>query len=221
MFWKNILYSYRKLMKNLCIILLFGIYTNSYSQQTDHSSTIIVGDNGVKEYETPSVVHLGLVNPDLLLLKIRAQYVEHGRLTPYLKKKDDEIKISRQHRFIIRNGEAIVMSTFSGAGANPLNTTYVTGIGHRWPQHPLHEDALVSNQPLFAGVTLGGPLDPLSKKKKNASRYEPYQYPDFSEWPVTEHFLDVVSYIPMNEFTVHQTMLPTSFVWGYLAGSGR
>jgi endoglucanase len=117
--------------------------------------------------------------------------------------------------------KAIVMSTFSGAGANPLNTTYVTGIGHRWPQHPLHEDALVSNQPLFAGVTLGGPLDPLSKNKKNASRYEPYQYPDFSEWPVTEHFLDVVSYIPMNEFTVHQTMLPTSFVWGYLAGVTR
>ena len=25
------------------------------------------------------------------------------------------------------------------------------------------------------------------------------------------------TYVPMNEYTVHQTMLLTSFVWGYLA----
>jgi endoglucanase len=113
---------------------------------------------------------------------------------------------------------AIVLSTLSGAGANPVNMCYVTGVGARWPQHPLHEDAYVSNQPLYEGVTIGGPIDPASPNKHpNAARFERMLYPSALQWPATESYFDVFSYVPMNEFTVHQTMLPTSFVWGYLA----
>jgi endoglucanase len=113
---------------------------------------------------------------------------------------------------------AVILSTLSGAGANPLNMCYVTGVGSRWPQHPLHEDACVSNQPLYEGVTIGGPIDPLSRNKHpNAARFENMLYPPVAQWPATESYYDVFSYVPMNEFTVHQTMLPTSFVWGYLA----
>ena len=50
---------------------------------------------------------------------------------------------------------AIVLSTLSGAGANPVNMCYVTGVGTYWPQHPLHEDAYVTGQPLYEGVTNG------------------------------------------------------------------
>ena len=113
---------------------------------------------------------------------------------------------------------AILLSTLSGAGANPVNMCYVTGVGARWPQHPLHEDAYVSNQPLYEGVTIGGPIDPRSRNKHpNAARFEKLLYPASPQWPATESYFDVFSYVPMNEFTVHQTMLPTSFVWGYLA----
>jgi endoglucanase len=120
---------------------------------------------------------------------------------------------------------AIVLSTLSGAGANPANMCYVTGVGTRWPQHPLHEDAYVSNQPLYEGVTIGGPIDPRSRNKHpTAARFEKMLYPPAAQWPATESYFDVFGYVPMNEFTVHQTMLPTSFVWGYLAarknGSG-
>ncbi len=113
---------------------------------------------------------------------------------------------------------AVILSTLSGAGANPLNMCYVTGVGSRWPQHPLHEDACVSNQPLYEGVTIGGPIDPAAPNKHpNAARFESLLYPPVAQWPATESYYDVFSYVPMNEFTVHQTMLPTSFVWGYLA----
>jgi endoglucanase len=113
---------------------------------------------------------------------------------------------------------AIVLSALSAAGANPVNMCYVTGVGARWPQHPLHEDAYVSNQPLYEGVTIGGPIDPASPNKHpNAARFEKMLYPAALQWPATESYFDVFTYVPMNEFTVHQTMLPTSFVWGYLA----
>ena len=95
---------------------------------------------------------------------------------------------------------------------------YVTGVGTYWPQHPLHEDAYVTGQRLYEGVTVGGPIDPNNRRKhSNAARFEKMLYPPASQWPATESYFDVFSYVPMNEFTVHQTMLPTSFVWGYLA----
>lgn len=113
---------------------------------------------------------------------------------------------------------AIVLSTLSGAGANPVNMCFVTSVGTRWPKHPLHEDAAVSNQPVYEGVTIGGPVDPVSPKKDpTAARFERLLYPPAAKWPATESYFDVFGYVSMNEFTVHQTMLPTSFVWGYLA----
>lgn len=115
--------------------------------------------------------------------------------------------------------EAIVLSALTGAGANPLNISYVTGVGSRWPQHPLHEDSRNTRQPLYEGITLGGPMEPRSDYKTPTSpRYESRLYPEVKQWPSTEAYYDVFNIAPMNEYTVHQTMLPTSFVWGYLAG---
>jgi endoglucanase len=114
--------------------------------------------------------------------------------------------------------EAIVLSALTGAGANPLNISYVTGVGSRWPQHPLHEDSRNTRQPIYEGVTLGGPMEPRSDyKTPTSARFETRLYPALKEWPSTEAFYDVFNIAPMNEYTVHQTMLPTSFVWGYLA----
>jgi endoglucanase len=114
--------------------------------------------------------------------------------------------------------QAVIMSALSGTGANQVNMSFVTGVGARWPQHPLHEDAYLTHQDLYEGVTVGGPIDPArGGRKTNAQHVEPLLYPDPYEWPVTESYFDVFLYVPMNEFTVHQTMMATSFVWGYLA----
>ncbi len=77
---------------------------------------------------------------------------------------------------------------------------------------------MAGNQPLYEGVTIGGPIAPLSRNKHpNAARFERMLYPPAAQWPATESYYDVFSYVPRNDFTVHQTMLPTAFVWGYLA----
>jgi endoglucanase len=116
--------------------------------------------------------------------------------------------------------KAIILSTQSGAGANPLNLSYVTRVGHRWPLHPLDNDYQNTNQPFFEGVTMGGPEDTAVVRPAGSleTQADNRVYPDFRVWPVTEYYLDVLTYLTMNEFTVHQTMMPTSFVWGYLAG---
>jgi endoglucanase len=113
---------------------------------------------------------------------------------------------------------AIVNSTLTGAGANPVNMCYVTGVGSRYPLHPLHEDAYNTNQELYEGITIGGPIDPKNPRHANGVKIMKRVYPEAKTWPTTESYYDVFMYVPMNEFTVHQTMLPTSFVWGYLAG---
>jgi endoglucanase len=62
-------------------------------------------------------------------------------------------------------------------------------------------------------------MEPRSDYKTPTSpRYESRLYPEVKQWPSTEAYYDVFNIAPMNEYTVHQTMLPTSFVWGYLAG---
>jgi endoglucanase len=112
---------------------------------------------------------------------------------------------------------AIINSTLTGAGANPLNMSYVTGVGSRYPLHPLHEDAYNSNQEVYEGITVGGPIDPKNPRHANGVKIMKKVYPEAKTWPATESYYDAFLYPPMNEFTVHQTMLPTSFVWGYLA----
>jgi endoglucanase len=114
--------------------------------------------------------------------------------------------------------KAIVNSALTGAGANPVNMCYVTGVGSRWPQHPLHEDAYNTNQKVYEGITVGGPIDPTTSRHGNSVRILPKLYPAGKTWPATESYYDVFMYPPMNEYTVHQIMQSTSFVWGYLAG---
>jgi endoglucanase len=113
--------------------------------------------------------------------------------------------------------KAIINSTLTGTGANPVNMCYVTGVGSRYPLHPLHEDSYTTNQELYEGVTVGGPIDPTVSRHPNSVKVMKRIYPEAKSWPAAESFYDVFMYVPMNEFTVHQTMLPTSFVWGYLA----
>ena len=41
---------------------------------------------------------------------------------------------------------------------------------------------------------------------------------DYDDWPGVESFWDVYWYIGMDEYMIHQTMAPTFYAWGYLAG---
>ena len=115
--------------------------------------------------------------------------------------------------------QAIVLATQTGAGANPLNICYTTGIGQKNPQHPMHLDSRITNQLPPPGITVLGPLDPNvfgDSESYYHKTVKQYCYPDLKGWPVIENYFDVFWYPSMCEFTI-QNILPNTYSWGYLA----
>ena len=74
------------------------------------------------------------------------------------------------------------------------------------------------------GITIYGPHDPTKAPGwvktwvlgKNIA-------PPGDEWPAGEFHIDVSGWPEMSEYTVHQSIGPTGYYWGYLAahGAGR
>jgi endoglucanase len=116
--------------------------------------------------------------------------------------------------------QAAVLAAQTGAGANPLNMSYTTGVGHKYPKHALHWDARITGQPPPPGLTVEGPLDVdhLGGWQSPLHTYSgQFCYPSVKEWPVIENYWDVFWYPMMCEYTIFQTIAPNVFVWGYLA----
>ncbi|MEO0351943.1 MAG: glycoside hydrolase family 9 protein [Cyanobacteria bacterium P01_A01_bin.15] len=118
-----------------------------------------------------------------------------------------------------------ILATQFSAGANPKNMVYTTGIGHRNPVMPLVEDARVSGQEPPPGITVYGPLD-IQDPNGYAQAWDwslqlfaDKISPPLWEWPTSEAYFDAYNVIPMVEFTVHQSIGPTAYAWGYLAAS--
>ena len=113
-----------------------------------------------------------------------------------------------------------MLAAQTGAGANPLNICYTTGIGHKSPLHPMHIDSRVTNQLPPPGITVLGPLNPgitggyETYEHKTAARF---CYPDIKKWPVIENYLDVYWYAIMCEYTLDMHIVPNAYTWGYLA----
>ena len=85
---------------------------------------------------------------------------------------------------------ALVLATQTGTGANPLNLCYTTGVGHDWPQHPLHIDSRITNQSPPPGLTVFGPMSVAKQKdywgQKIAARF---CHPAVLEWPTAGSLL--------------------------------
>jgi len=132
----------------------------------------------------------------------------------------DAVTLCRAHAL---TGEAkylrtAVLACQFGAGANPSNLCYTTGLGHTWPQHPLHIDSRVTHQPPPPGLTVFGPVDVLRNKNQWGQKLvNRFAHPKVEQWPSLEAFFDVFWYPPMCEFTIHQPMAANAYVWGYLA----
>jgi len=113
---------------------------------------------------------------------------------------------------------ALVLAAQFGGGANPLNLCYTTGLGPRWPQHPLHIDSRVTHQPPPPGLTVFGPQEVERAKgdwgQKNVARF---CHPPVAQWPTAEAYWDVFWYPSVCEFTVQQPMAANAYLWGYLA----
>ncbi len=126
-----------------------------------------------------------------------------GRLTV-----PDAISLVRAHALTgeERYLHAALLACQTGLGANPLNLSYTTGLGHRSPENPLHIDSRVSNQPPPPGLTVYGPLDAqLNADADFRKVVEPFVFPAIADWPTMESYWDVFWYPPITEYTVHET----------------
>jgi len=113
---------------------------------------------------------------------------------------------------------AILASQFT-LGANPDNTVFTTGLGYRYPQDPLIVDIRATGHEPPPGITIYGPLDIVWRKDYWFVEYyaKHLTYPEPWDWPTIETFFDAYLYIPVSEFTVMQTIAPTTYGLGYLA----
>ena len=115
---------------------------------------------------------------------------------------------------------AAVLACQSGAGANPVNMCYTTGLGSRYPKHPLQIDHRITNQPPPAGLTVGGPMDSTIQGLKDPfiGQFAGRVFcPAWNEWPAIEAYWDVFWDPMLCEYTVHKPMAGNAYVWGYLA----
>ena len=114
--------------------------------------------------------------------------------------------------------EAAVLAAQMGAGANPANVCYTTGLGHAFPRDPLWLDSRVQGKPPPPGLTVYGPFDMLRNKDYWTFKVlAPALYPEAAQWPTTEAWFDVYLFPSVTEFTVMQTLGPNTYTWGYLA----
>ena len=115
--------------------------------------------------------------------------------------------------------EAAVLACQFSAGANPDNLVYTTGLGHRSPQHPLIIDQRIMGTPPPPGITVYGPLDLTQFKDYWTAKYllKDITFPNPWAWPTAEAYFDIYRFPAVTEFTIHQTMAPTAYAWGYLA----
>lgn len=106
------------------------------------------------------------------------------------------------------------------AGANPLNKTFTTGVGHDFPRNPLHIDSRMSGKAAPDGITIYGPMDPAADYGFNEWVHKWHlgdMHPPSRTWPAAEWHVDIFLWPAMSEYTVHQTFRPTAYAWGFLA----
>lgn len=132
----------------------------------------------------------------------------------------EAVNLIRAHQLTGDNKylQATLLAAQYGAGANPLNMSFTTGVGHNFPRHPLIQDQRVSGQFPPEGITVNGPLETKRQLKHwLAKLFAPQLYPPHASWPTMEAYFDVYDFAPLNEFTVQSTIAPNAYVWGYLA----
>jgi endoglucanase len=110
-------------------------------------------------------------------------------------------------------------------GNNPLNTTWITGLGHRSPTGVFHLDSWFGP----SGQTRPGIVPYGPWRKETSASYGPWRnewteltvYPAIEEWPGHERWFDQRTSPLACEFTIYQTNLKSAFVYGALMGEAN
>lgn len=121
----------------------------------------------------------------------------------------------------------IVRGVSFSLGANPMNITYTTGVGHAWPRNAMVLDSRRTARAVPEGITVFGQVDyAYARMRKNGWHLGALDwylvrkkviYPDPFTWPVNESYFDIHHWPSACEFTPQGTMGSISYMWGYLA----
>jgi hypothetical protein len=110
-------------------------------------------------------------------------------------------------------------------GCNPLNTTWITGLGKRQPERVFHMDSWYNGKLGMApGITPYGPwrVESYSTGQGAWDMKWPYKtlYPaDINNWPGHERWFSNYT-CPMNaEYTIHQNTILNAAVFGFLCNN--
>lgn len=131
--------------------------------------------------------------------------------------------------------DGAILSVMYTSGANPMNMTLTSGLGHRYPQRPLHLDSEFTGQPAPYGITVYAQADheyyqsilPENELRGSWGTWATYWFsgrlntPSGWDWPPHEAYIDYSRFPSMNEYTVHQTFGPISYAYGFLAARGK
>ncbi len=108
-------------------------------------------------------------------------------------------------------------------GANPLGLSYVTGLGSRAPEQPLHSDSIAfqitRDLPPVPGLVVYGPVEGFPR----APYYRPVAqafYPAFERQPRALRYADAAQAVNTSEFSVWETQAPTVLLFAALVGEG-
>jgi endoglucanase len=104
-------------------------------------------------------------------------------------------------------------------GNNPLNISFMTGVGYKYPVYVMNFDARITGQAVPEGITVLGPVD----FDRIGGVQNPYYvafsgrtYPDPLLWPVLETFWDVFWFTMMCEYSIEK-MANNALLTGVLA----
>jgi len=109
----------------VCPSLALG-FASALAQLPDYSGAdrpTIILDAAMVQAEVrgaPVVKHVGRVAPDVLLLIVQAQSVEHGRQVRYEAEEVDTVELRKQHRVLWRDG--VVIGSLVGVRQDVLHT---------------------------------------------------------------------------------------------------
>ena len=126
--------------------------------------------------------------------------------------------VTGEDRFL----KAALLAAQYGAGANPMNMVMTSGVGQKAVENLLVVDAGRMGRKTPPGITVYGPMDLQSHPAPDwvtTWKLVPHVNvePPIEQWPVTEAYWDIFSWPMLCEYTVHQGMPETLYVWGYLA----
>jgi hypothetical protein len=101
--------------------------------------------------------------------------------------------------------------------------SYVTGLGSRSPQQPLHSDSIAfqvaRDLPPVPGLVVYGPVEGFPR----APYYRPVAqafYPSFERQPRSLRYADAAQAVNTSEFSVWETQAPTVLLFAALIGEG-